>query len=217
MSDLFMTEPPQSAADFIPENPTLPRLKEAAKECTGCPLYRNATQTVFGAGSKEAQVVLVGEQPGDREDLEGQPFVGPAGKLLDRALEEAEIARAETYVTNAVKHFKWELRGKRRLHKKPSERELEACLPWLEAELKALRPKLIVCLGVSAARSIFGAAVRIKDYRGSFSPSRWGVEAFVTVHPSSLLRLQGEQEREVEYKRFVADLKMVRERLKRRK
>jgi uracil-DNA glycosylase family protein len=208
-----MAKQTPSAAEFIPANPTLGRLKEAAKSCTGCNLYQNATQTVFGAGKTGAWIVFVGEQPGDREDIEGEPFVGPAGKLLDEALAEAGIAREAAYVTNAVKHFKWEARGKRRIHKKPSQRELEACLPWLEAELKLVQPKVIVCLGATATQSVLGQAVRLKDYRGEFTPTSWGVDAFVTLHPSAILRLRTSEEREIEYYRFVADLKKVRDRV----
>ncbi|WP_083805429.1 UdgX family uracil-DNA binding protein [Chthoniobacter flavus] len=185
------------------------KLQAAAAKCKACPLYKNATQTVFGEGTRNAKLVLVGEQPGDREDRAGRPFVGPAGKLLDRALEEAGIDRQETYVTNAVKHFKWEPRGKRRLHKKPSSRDIAACKPWLEAELQAIAPRVLVLLGSTAAQTILGSKVRVLRDRGHAMPSEYCQKTFVTVHPSSLLRAPDEESRDRNYAEFVADLKKV--------
>jgi len=188
-------------------------LKAVAKQaatCTLCPLYRNATQTVFGEGPARAEIMMVGEQPGDQEDLAGHPFVGPAGRLLDRALEEAGIDRSEVYVTNAVKHFKFEERGKRRIHKKPSASETKACRPWLEAELEVIRPKIIVCLGATAAQSVFGSDYRLTKERGKFVNHAWAPMATSTIHPSAILRAPDEDQRHLEYERFVEDLKKVR-------
>jgi uracil-DNA glycosylase family protein len=192
-----------------PVTSSLSTLRKAAKTCTACHLYRQATQTVFGEGPKGAKLMLLGEQPGDQEDLAGKPFVGPAGKILDRALEEAGINRAEVYVTNAVKHFKWEPRGKRRIHKKPNSREIAACRPWLEAELRAVTPGLLVCLGATAAQAIFGPAFRVTRDRGKVLPSEVAPKVVATVHPSSLLRQPDEESREREYKNFVADLRVA--------
>jgi uracil-DNA glycosylase family protein len=190
-----------------PDTSSLTTLERAAKTCTACHLFRHATQTVFGEGRKGAKLVLVGEQPGDQEDLAGKPFVGPAGKILDRALEEAGIDRKEVYVTNTVKHFKWEPRGKRRIHKKPNSREIAACLPWLEAELRVVRPGLLVCLGATAAQAVFGPAFRVTRERGKVMESELAPRVLATVHPSSLLRQPDEESREREYKLFVADLR----------
>ena len=198
-----------SAAPFIPENPTLRKLKVAAAGCTGCPLYKIGTQTVFGEGKPNAKVIFVGEQPGNDEDLTGKPFVGPAGKLLDRCLDEAKINRDEVYVTNAVKHFKWEPRGKRRLHKKPSAREIAACRPWLEAEIEVLKPKVIVPLGATAAQTLLGKDFRVTQHRGEQISSPLAVYVVATVHPSSILRAPDEESRRNETERFVADLKVV--------
>jgi uracil-DNA glycosylase family protein len=189
-------------------------VREEAARCRDCPLWKNATQTVFGDGSESASIMFIGEQPGDQEDLAGKPFVGPAGRLLDRALVDAAIDRKATYVTNAVKHFKWEPRGKRRIHKKPSELEINACHQWLERELALVRPALIVALGATAARAIFGRATAIEKNRGRVIPAaqaKLGAEAdvLVTVHPSFLLRVPDE-DREAAYERFVADLKLIR-------
>ena len=181
----------------------------AAGGCEGCDLYRNATQTVFGEGDGHALVMLVGEQPGDREDVEGLPFVGPAGRLLDRALEEAGIDRARVYITNAVKHFKYEPRGKRRIHKKPTADEVAACRPWLEAEIAAVRPRIMVCLGATAAQALLGAAFRVSRERGRVLERGDGRSVVATVHPSSILRAPDEESRELEYARFVADLLVV--------
>ena len=177
--------------------------------CTACPLYKNATQTVFGDGPRNPPMMLVGEQPGDSEDLSGKPFVGPAGKIMDRALEEAGINRKEVYVTNVVKHFKWEPRGKRRIHQKPNSRDIAACRPWLEAELRLVAPKLLVCLGASAAQAIFGPSFRVTRERGKVLSSAFARKVVATVHPSSLLRQPDEDSREREYARFVADLRVA--------
>jgi DNA polymerase len=182
----------------------------AAKTCTACHLYERATQTVFGEGHKGATMMLVGEQPGDYEDVAGKPFVGPAGKIMDRALEEAGIDRAEVYVTNAVKHFKWEPRGKRRIHKKPNSREIAACRPWLEAELRIVKPRLVVAMGATAAQTIFGPAFRVTRERGKVLSSKFAAKVLATVHPSSLLRQPDEESRQREYERFVADLRSAR-------
>jgi uracil-DNA glycosylase family protein len=193
---------------------SLAEVREQAAHCRDCPLWRNATQTVFGAGRASARIILIGEQPGDQEDLAGKPFVGPAGKLLDRALTDAAIDRKATYVTNAVKHFKWEPRGKRRIHKKPSELEIKACHQWLEREVELIRPALVVALGATAARAVFGRATAIENNRGRIiagAQAKTALEAdlLVTVHPSFLLRVPDE-DRDEAYERFVADLKLIR-------
>jgi DNA polymerase len=193
---------------------SLAEVAAQAAHCRDCPLWKNATQTVFGAGRKSARVMFVGEQPGDQEDRAGEPFVGPAGKLLDRALGDAAIDRKATYVTNAVKHFKWEPRGKRRIHKKPNELEIKACHQWLERELALIRPALVVALGATAARAVFGRATAIEKSRGRIiagAQAKTPLEAdlLVTVHPSFLLRVPDE-DREEAYERFVADLKLIR-------
>jgi DNA polymerase len=198
-----------SAREFLPERITLTSLRDSARGCQGCPIYRNATQTVFGDGPRSARVVLVGEQPGDEEDIEGKPFVGPAGRLLDRALELADIDRGEAYVTNVVKHFKWEPRGKRRLHSKPSSREVEACMPWLEKELELIEPEVLVCLGATAAQAILGRDFRVSLQRGRVIPSHFAAQTVATVHPSSILRQPTDDARRSEMDRFVADLKFV--------
>jgi DNA polymerase len=198
-----------SAADFIPEHLTPRTLRKAVQTCRGCDLYAHATQAVFGEGPNSAEIVFIGEQPGDEEDRQGHPFVGPSGKLLDRALVEAGIDRSLVYVTNAVKHFKFEERGKRRLHKKPSGMEMRACRPWLEAEINLIQPQIIVCLGATAAASIFGGAYRLTKERGQFVRNSWAPHVTSTVHPSAILRAPDEQ-RHIEYERFVADLKKVR-------
>jgi uracil-DNA glycosylase family protein len=188
---------------------SLSAARKAAEHCERCPLYRNATQTVFGEGPVHASVVFVGEQPGDQEDLAGKPFVGPAGQLFDRALAEAGIDRSRVYVTNAVKHFKFEPRGKRRIHKKPSNSEIEACHWWLENELRLLEPQLAVALGATAARALTGRDTVISRTRGKLMALRDGVEGFITVHPSFLLRLPDAESKAREFERFVADLKLV--------
>jgi uracil-DNA glycosylase family protein len=190
-----------------PDTSSLTTLRCAAKGCTACHLFKHATQTVFGEGPKGATLMLLGEQPGDQEDLAGKPFVGPAGKILDRALEEAGIDRTRVYVTNTVKHFKWEPRGKRRIHKKPNSREIAACRPWLEAELRVVRPGLLVCMGATAAQAVFGPAFRVTRERGKVLEAGLASKVVATVHPSSLLRQPDEESREREYKLFVADLR----------
>jgi DNA polymerase len=190
-----------------PDTSSLAEMRKAARECTACHLYKRATQTVFGEGPEEAAIVLVGEQPGDYEDQEGKPFVGPAGKIMDQALEEAGIDRKEVYVTNAVKHFKWEPRGKRRIHQKPNSREIAACRPWLEAELRLVKPKLLLCLGATAAQAVFGPSFRVTRERGKLLSSKLAARAMATVHPSSLLRQPDEESRRREYEKFVVDLR----------
>jgi DNA polymerase len=197
------------AAGYVPEHPTPRTLREAVQRCRGCHLYVHATQAVFGEGPNSAEIVLIGEQPGDEEDRQGHPFVGPSGKLLDRALADAGIDRALVYVTNAVKHFKFEERGKRRLHKKPNGAEIRACQPWLEAEINLIQPRIIVCLGATAAQSIFGATYRVTKERGQFVRNSWAPHVTSTVHPSAILRAPDEEQRHIEYERFVADLKKV--------
>lgn len=199
----------RSAAPFIPAKLTIPTLQEAAASCTGCDLYKRATQTVFGEGAAHAKILFVGEQPGDQEDQAGRPFVGPAGKILDKALAEAGIARQEVYVTNAVKHFKWEPQGKRRKHKKPSATEIAACRPWLDAEVRALKPDVIVCLGVTAAQSVFGKVVRLHELMGKSWDTAMGHNVFATIHPSAILRHPEAAQRDLEYRRFVDDLQMI--------
>ena len=184
-------------------------LRDAACACRACPLWRHATQTVFGEGLPDAEVVMVGEQPGDSEDREGRPFIGPAGQILDRALAEAGIDRASTYLTNAVKHFKWEPRGKRRLHKTPSSRDIASCRPWLAAELAIIKPKVLLCLGGTAAKSVIGPNARVLRDRGEVQATEFCAQTVVTVHPSSLLRAPNEAEREANYALFVQDLKVV--------
>jgi DNA polymerase len=198
-----------SAAPFVPEKPTLKKLKVAAAGCTGCPLYKTGTQTVFGEGRAEAKVMFIGEQPGNDEDLVGKPFVGPAGKLLDRCLGEAGIDREQVYVTNAVKHFKWEPQGKRRLHKKPSAREIAACRPWLEAEIDLLKPSVIVALGATGAQTLLGKDFRVTLHRGELMPSPLAPHVMATVHPSSILRAPDDETRKSETARFVDDLRKV--------
>jgi uracil-DNA glycosylase len=187
----------------------LDTLREQARKCRDCPLWENATQTVFGEGSPHAKLMLVGEQPGDKEDLAGRPFVGPAGQMLDRALEEAGIDRKTTYVTNAVKHFKYVPRGKIRLHQKPNTLEIRACRPWYERELAAIRPELVVALGATAAQSVFGKITPINKNRGRLIELGQGFKVLVTVHPSYLLRLPDAQAKAQEYARFVDDLKLA--------
>ncbi|HUA63962.1 MAG TPA: UdgX family uracil-DNA binding protein [Verrucomicrobiae bacterium] len=201
-----------SAAAYVPAGGSLEQLAQAAQRCQGCDLYRTATQAVLGEGPAPARIVLVGEQPGDREDLAGKPFVGPAGHLLDRALADAGIRRAEVYVTNAVKHFKFEARGKRRIHKKPGGVEIAACRPWLDAELALVRPQIIVCLGATAAHAVIGPSHSLLAKRGRFFPHPMARSVTATVHPSAILRAPDEKRAE-EYRLFVQDLQGVRERL----
>ena len=198
-----------SASEYLPEHRTLPTLRRAAAQCRGCPLYEHATQTVFGNGPARAPLMLVGEQPGHEEDVKGSAFVGPAGKLLDRALEEAGISREQAYVTNVVKHFKWVPSGARRLHQKPNAREIGACLPWLEAELELIRPTILVCLGATAAQALLGKAFRVTTQRGQFVESKLAEYVTATVHPSSILRARTDDERHEQMQGFVADLRRV--------
>jgi uracil-DNA glycosylase family protein len=200
---------PKSAELSIKVNASLEELKAAAKKCQACDLWKHATQTVFGEGLPNAKIILIGEQPGNHEDLEGKPFVGPAGHLLDEALAEAGIDRKKVYVTNAVKHFKWEPGGKRRIHKKPGAGEIAACRPWLDAEIAALHPKIIVCLGATAAQALLGSDFRVTQHRGEFLKSSLALIVMATIHPSSILRAPDEQTRHTEMKRFIADLKKI--------
>ena len=199
----------ESAEDLIPDKPTILSLKEAAADCRACDLWKRATQTVFGEGRRRAKVMLIGEQPGNEEDLEGEPFVGPAGRLLDEALGQAGIDRREAYVTNVVKHFKWEARGKRRIHKRPNSAEIEACRPWLEAEIDAVKPSIIVCLGATAAQSLLGKQFRVTRQRGQFIESPLAPLVMAMVHPSSILRAPDEETRRTEMRRFIDDLKKI--------
>ena len=200
---------PGTAAVYLPARLSLSSLTRAAAGCQACPLWKTGTQTVFGEGLKASRLMLVGEQPGHEEDLTGKPFVGPAGRLLDRALDEAGIDRQDAYVTNVVKHFKWTPKGRRRLHTKPNAREIGACLPWLEAEIEVVRPQVLVCLGATAAQALLGRDFRVSRQRGEFVPSELAPFVTATVHPSSILRSRTDAERQVEMERFVEDLKVV--------
>jgi DNA polymerase len=195
-----------SAADFLPPRLSLKSLREAAEHCQGCDLYKNATQTVFGQGPRRAHMILLGEVPGDEEDKQGKPFVGPAGRLLDESLEAAGIPRDDVYVSNAVKHFRWEPRGKRRLHKKPSWRHIEACRPWLQAEILVIKPEVIVCLGATAAQTMLGREFRITKHRGEFFPSENDAWITATYHPSAILRAPEKADRDRMRKEFIEDL-----------
>jgi len=199
----------ESARDFIPERPTLPRLREAAAGCRGCHLWQGATQTVFGEGPAKARIMLVGEMPGDREDREGHPFVGPAGRELDRALEAAGIDRDDLYVTNAVKHFKFEERGKRRIHQTPRKGEVDACSPWLDTEIRLVRPTAIVALGATAAKALFGPGFRLTQHRGELIESDLAPLAAATIHPSAIVRQRDDEARRLEREAFTADLRGV--------
>jgi DNA polymerase len=194
---------------------SIEQLRRQARNCRDCPLWANATQTVFGAGNPHARVMLVGEQPGDEEDRKGLPFVGPAGRLLDRALEAAGVEREHLYVTNAVKHFKWQLRGKRRLHKTPAQREIDACHQWIEGEIAALKPRVIVALGSTAAKAVISKDFKVSVQRGQFVESPLAPYVFATFHPSALLRLREEDEREAAFKQLVKDLKLIKQALDR--
>ena len=200
---------PETAAPLVPPRPTLVSLRAAAAECKACDLWKRGTQTVFGEGARRAAAMLVGEQPGDEEDLSGRPFVGPAGRLLDKALDEAGIERSRTYVTNVVKHFKWEPRGKRRIHAKPDALEIFACLPWLEAELAVVRPQLVVCLGATAAQTFLGKKFKVTQERGKVLASALAPRVLATVHPSSILRAPDDETRHLEMRRFIDDLRKV--------
>ena len=206
----------ETAAPLVPSRLSLPTLRAAAAVCTACDLYKTGTQTVFGEGLETARAIFVGEQPGDSEDRAGRPFVGPAGKLLDRALEEAGIDRRVVYVTNVVKHFKWEPRGKRRIHAKPNGAEIAACRPWLETEIALLKPRVLVCLGATAAQALLGSAFKVTRQRGTFVPSPLAPRVTATVHPSSILRAPDDETRSAEMKRFVEDLRRVAAELERR-
>jgi uracil-DNA glycosylase family protein len=198
-----------TAEAFLPAKLTLPSLREAAAACHGCPLYKLGTQTVFGEGAKSSRVVMLGEQPGDQEDKAGKPFVGPSGQMLDDALDEVGIDRATVYVTNTVKHFKWEPRGTRRIHAKPNAREIQACKPWLTAELQVVKPQMVVCLGATAAQALMGKEFRITKSRGQiFHDTEWAPQLLTTVHPSSILRTPSE-DRQAAYQAFVADLRIA--------
>jgi uracil-DNA glycosylase family protein len=211
MATQIQCETPWTAVPFLPEKLSLPQLRNAAATCRGCDLYCNATQTVFGEGPGTASVIFVGEQPGDQEDKAGKPFVGPSGGLLDKALHEVGIDRSEVYVTNAVKHFKFEPRGKKRIHSKPNSREIEACRPWLEAEIATVRPKLIVCLGATASQALMGKEFRItKDHGRVFRETEWAPAVVATNHPSALLRVPDAEARHRAYAQFIDDLRVVR-------
>ena len=206
-----------TAASLIPDNPTIPELRAAAANCKACDLWKLGTQTVFGEGGGNARVMLVGEQPGDKEDIQGRPFVGPAGAVLDKALAAAGIDRKDVYVTNIVKHFKWEPRGKRRLHKKPNTLEISACRPWLEAEINVIKPQVVVLLGATAAQGILGRNFRVTQHRGEWLSSEIAPNVIATVHPSSILRAPDDDSRHEEMRKFVADLKKVAENLHQRR
>lgn len=195
----------------VPDTLTLPNLQAAAKTCKACDLWKNATQTVFGEGPAKARVMFIGEQPGDSEDRAGHPFIGPAGRLLDEVLEEVDIDRSEVYVTNVVKHFKWEAaqRGKRRIHKKPRQSEIEACRPWLDSELKVVRPEVVVCLGASAAQALLGKQFRVTRDRGKLIPSELAPFVMATTHPASILRAPDSEQREQQRVEFVQDMKKL--------
>ena len=199
----------QSASELIPLFPSLQAARKASKDCRACDLWRHATQTVFGDGAARARILFVGEQPGDKEDLEGRPFVGPAGALLDKALIEAGIDRKQTYVTNAVKHFEWEPRGKRRIHKKPNSMEIAACRQWLDTEIALVKPDVIVCLGATAAQALLGRDFRVTEKRGQLLPFDTVQNVLATVHPSSILRAPDDESRHREFLRLVEDLRVV--------
>jgi uracil-DNA glycosylase family protein len=203
---LQMEKAVRSAAPFVPTGGSIPALQQAARACTGCDLYRSATQTVFGQGPQATRIALVGEQPGDQEDLKGLPFVGPAGQVLDRALSEVGLRRDDLYLTNVVKHFKFVLTGKRRLHATPQEPEIVACRPWLEAELQAVRPEVLVCLGATASRAVLGPAFRLMKQRGVFLPTRWTARTLATLHPSAVLRAPDTEGQERLYGLLKQDL-----------
>ena len=201
--------PPKNAAELIPDRPSLSSVRVAAKDCRACDLWKRGTQTVFGEGGRRAELMLVGEQPGDAEDLAGHPFVGPAGKFLDRVLEEVGIDRTAVYVTNVVKHFKWEPRGKRRIHKKPNASEIAACRPWLDTEIGLVQPRAIVCLGATAAQTLLGRQFKLTANRGAFVTSSLAPLVLATVHPSSILRAPDADTRRRESERFAEDLRLV--------
>ena len=201
--------PERSALQYFPDAITYVDLKRAAKDCRGCDRYKSATQTVFGEGPREARLLFVGEQPGDEEDIKGRPFVGPAGRLFDKALAEAGIDRSAVYVTNVVKHFKWIPKGKRRLHQKPRASEVEACLPWFAAELEVIKPRILVCLGATAAQALLGPGFRVTQERGMWLDTPMAEKMLATVHPSSILRARDSESRQTMYIEFVNDLQVV--------
>jgi len=201
--------PPKDAAELIPDRPSVDSVRDASKSCRACELWKRGTQTVFGEGIHTAELMFVGEQPGDAEDLEGRPFVGPAGQLLDRVLEDVGIDRSTVYVTNVVKHFKWEPRGKRRIHKKPSASEIAACRPWLDTEIELVKPRAIVCLGATAAQALLGRNFKVTAQRGAFVPSSLAPLVLATVHPSSILRAPDADARHRETQLFADDLRKV--------
>ena len=210
------SNPKQDAAPFIPADRSLPVLAKAVQRCQGCDLYRNATQAVFGeletgkgVARPQVAIMMIGEQPGDQEDKQGRPFVGPAGKLLDKGLEEAEIDRSKVYVTNAVKHFKWEPRGKLRIHKKPTMKEINACRPWLEAEVETVKPRLIVCLGATAAQALLGSKFRITQSHGQVQEAAGLPPIIATLHPSAILRARTDEDRHAQMQTFIEDLRTV--------
>ncbi|HYY07059.1 MAG TPA: UdgX family uracil-DNA binding protein [Actinomycetota bacterium] len=205
-----------SAADFLPERTTLPAMREAVQDCRGCDLYEDATQAVFGEGPEKARVVMVGEVPGDKEDLAGRPFVGPAGAMLDKAIEDSGLIRDDVYITNVVKHFRFEPRGKRRIHKKPSAEQIRACMPWLEAELSRVGPEVLVLLGATAAQAILGRSFRVTQQRGEFVESPLAPLVTATIHPSAILRTETDEERQEAFDGFVRDLRVVARALKAR-
>jgi len=202
-------KPGQPVSDLLPDRPTLPGVREIAAGCKACDLYKRGTQTVFGEGPPKAELMLVGEQPGDAEDLAGHPFVGPAGRLLDTALEAAGIDRSQVYVTNVVKHFKWEPRGKRRIHAKPNAAEIGACRVWLEVEIALVKPRVLVCLGATAAQALLGKSFKVSQQRGTVVPSPLAPIVSATVHPSSILRAPDDETRREEMRRFVKDLRTI--------
>jgi len=198
-----------SAVPYLPRRASLKSLRDAAGGCQGCPLFRHATQTVFGQGKRNARIMLVGEQPGDAEDRQGAPFVGPAGRILNEALEAAGIDRDDAYVTNVVKHFKWIAMHRRRMHKKPNAREIAACLPWLNKEIEVVKPQILVCLGATAAQALLGPEIRVTRDRGVLRPTRLAGQALATIHPSSILRQQTSEDRHREIASFTEDLRVV--------
>jgi DNA polymerase len=195
---------------FLPPELSLKSLRDSARSCRGCPLYKNATQTVFGSGPKSASIVLVGEQPGDEEDKSGQPFAGPSGRVLNQALEAAGIERLDVYITNVVKHFKFLIRGWRRWHKTPSKLDISACMAWMEAELEVIKPKVLVCLGATAAQALLDSSLRITVSRGKDIATRYAAHAVATIHPSAILGQPSENQRHLEMERFIGDLKLPR-------
>jgi len=208
---------PGAASRLIPLHLSLESARAAARGCRACDLWKRGTQTVFGEGAPHARVMFVGEQPGDKEDLQGRPFVGPAGAVLDRALVQAGIDRKDTYVTNAVKHFKWEPRGKRRIHKKPNTLEIAACRPWLDAEIELVKPEVVVCLGATAAQALLGRSFRVTQQRGQLLEFDAAAHALATVHPSSILRAPDDETRRREFELFVKDLQVIADALNRRR